>query len=132
MFHKTLTMAAVVALAAVPAVAQTFRAENRVDVMPALNNAFQITSGGDYGARGMWCAASDYAQDVLGASGTSRIYITESRTSTSDPVTFSLDANGTQGKSVSIVGASLRQLGANLSVDHAYQFCYDARITNSR
>ena len=132
MFHKTLTMAAVVALAAVPAVAQTFRAENRVDVRPALNNAFQISSGGDYGARGMWCAASDYAQDVLGASGTSRIYITEPRTSTSGPVTFSLDANGTQGKSVSIVGASLRQLGANLSVDHAYQFCYDARITNSR
>jgi hypothetical protein len=132
MFHKTLTMAAVVALAAVPAVAQTFRAENRVDVTPALNNAFQISSGGDYGARGMWCAASDYAQDVLGASGTSRIYITEPRTSTSGPVKFSLDANGTQGKSVSIVGASLRQLGANLSVDHAYQFCYDARITNSR
>lgn len=122
--------AALTAMAAAPLAAQTFRAENRVKVTPLTGNDFQISSSGDYGAGGMWCAASDYAQDVLNASGTTRIYITQARTSTSGPVTFSLDNDGANAKNVLIVGATLRQAGANLSVDHAYQYCHDARIRN--
>ena len=132
MIRISFIAATLAAMAATPVFAQTFRAENRVNVTPAAGTAFQITSGGGYGARGTWCAASDYAQDVLGATGTTRMYVTGPRTSTSDPVTFDLDASAITPQSVLIVGSSLRQAGANLTVDHAYQFCYDARITNSR
>lgn len=120
------------AVLAVPASAQTFRAENRVIVTPGAGNTFSISSGGGYGARGMWCAASDYAQDVLGARGTDRLVIDQPRTSTRGPVGFALMGRDVGGGSVQIIGSSLRRAGANLSVDHAYQFCHDARIINSR
>jgi hypothetical protein len=132
MTRSIVLSAALAALIVTPASAQTFRAENRVTVTPLAGSDFQISSGGDYGARGMWCAASDYAKDVLGVSGTTRLYITGPRTSTSGPVTFGLGSDRPVNSTFVIVGATLRQEGANLSVDHAYQFCYDARITNSR
>lgn len=115
-----------------PATAQTFRAENRVDVV-AVAGGFEVENGGGYGARGMWCAAADYARDVLGATGFQRIYVAQARRpglGQRDPVRFTLDADGLTPASVFIVGASLRRAGSTLSVDHAYQFCADAKVIN--
>ncbi|MEP1520821.1 hypothetical protein [Ascidiaceihabitans sp.] len=120
------------AILTVPAQAQTFRAENRVVVTPAQGNSFSISNGEGQGARGMWCAASDYAQDVLGARGSERLVVDQPRTSKRGPVVFALKGRDGGSGSVLIVGSSLRSAGSSLSVNHAYQFCHDARITNSR
>ena len=114
------------------AVAQEFRAENDVKVT-AVSSGFSVTSDGGYGARGMWCAAADYARDVRGASGIARLYIAEARApglGQRGPVRFTLDPSGLSPTPVVIVGASLRRAGSSLSVDHAYQFCTDAKIIN--
>lgn len=112
--------------------AQEFRAENHVFVV-SVAGGFDVVDGGGYGARGIWCAAADYARKVLGASGTARIYIAEGRPpglGQRAPVRFTLDPTGVDPSLVTIVGASLRKAGASLSVDHAYQFCADAKLIN--
>lgn len=112
--------------------AATFRAENRVAVVGQADG-FAVQGDAGHGARGMWCAAADYARRALGAAGTDRIYIAEGRTpglGQRGPVRFTLDAQGLPPGEVFIVGASLRRAGANLSVDHAYSFCADAKVIN--
>ena len=79
----------------------------------------------------MWCAAADYARDVLGARGTHRIYVARDRApGQRGPVRFTLDPSGLTPVTVVLTGASIRQAGANLSVDHAQSFCADFRLTN--
>ncbi len=117
---------------AAPVSAQSFFAENRV-VVNGTAGGFEVSGGGGYGARGMWCAAADFARDVLGAAGVDRIYIAQGRTpgfGQRAPVRFTLDPTGLLPKPVFVVSASLRQAGSNLSVDHAYQFCADAKVIN--
>ena len=131
MMYRILVVA-LAASVALPAAAQTFQAENSVTVTP-VSGGFEIANGGGYGARGMWCAAADYARDVLGAAGNARIYIARGRKpgiGQRAPVLFTLDPAGLSPTPVIIVGASLRRAGASLSVDHAQQFCTDARIIN--
>jgi len=123
---------ALVALIAVPASAQTFRAENQVDVVPTAGG-FAVQNGGGFGARGMWCAAADFARDRLGARGVDRIYVRTGRTpgvGQRAPVEFTLDPAGLTPSSVLIAGSGLRTPGANLSVDHAHIFCDDAKGVN--
>ncbi len=120
---------AVLAITASSATAQAFRAENRV-MVTAAPGGFDVAGGGGFGARGMWCAAADYARDVLGARGSDRIFVAQARTpglGQRAPVRFTLASDGLVPSDVFIVGASLRRAGANLSVDHAYRFCADGR-----
>ena len=129
---RTTLFGVMCALLALPATAQTFRAENRVYVTPA-PGGFEVSNGGGYGARGMWCAAADYANDVAGAAGTDRRYIARGRTpgiGQQVPVLFSLDQSSLRPSAVFIVGVSLRQDGSTLSVDHAHSFCADAKVIN--
>lgn len=126
---RVLTLVAALASAA-PATAQTFRAENRVKVSGDASRIL-VENGGGYGARGMWCAAADFARDVLGAAGTQRVYLAEARVrGQRSPVAFTLDPSGLTPVAVTIVGASLRTPGGNLSVDHAFSFCADAKVIN--
>lgn len=128
-----LAVSAVLALGTTPAMAQSFRAENRVTVTPA-PGGFDVANGGGFGARGMWCAAADYARSILGADGFDRIYIAQGRTPPGlgqrAPVRFTMDRTGLVPASVIITGASLQIAGSNLSVDHAYSFCADAKVIN--
>jgi hypothetical protein len=131
MWTKISALLAALTLCA-PVAAQSFRAENHV-VVTGVTGGFEISSGGGYGARGMWCAAADYARDVLGAAWADRIYIAQGRSpgiGQRAPVRFTLDSTGLNPKSVFIVGMSLRQAGSNLTVSHAYQFCTDAKVIN--
>lgn len=114
---------------ATAASAQDFRAENRVTVTP-VDGGFQIADGAGFGARGMWCAAADYANDVLGARSNARIYVVGPRLSFDAPVTFSLDPAGQAPKQVLILSQSLRAAGSNLSLAHAHGFCADTRLIN--
>lgn len=133
---RLLTAILAVSLAA-PVAAQSFRAENRVIVNPLSGNSFEVIEGGGYGARGMWCAAADYAREVLNAPGNARIYVQQARgpaqtASGRKGAVFGLDPAGAQPRSAMVLAASIREPGSNLSINHAYQFCHDARLTNSR
>ena len=129
---RRILSAAALAMLAVPVAAQGFRAENRVTVLPA-PGGFDVQSGGGFGARGMWCAAADYARDALGARGGQRIYVAVGRRpglGQRAPVRFTLDPTGLTPQSVFIVGSSLQTAGSALSVDHAFSFCADAKVIN--
>lgn len=129
---KKIVFVALAGALALPASAQTFRAENRVNVTPVAGG-FAVADGNGFGARGMWCAAADYARDRLGASGTQRLYVAQDRPSgTRGPVVFTLDATGLTPSRVFSVGSSIRTAGANLSVDHAQTFCADFKLRNGR
>lgn len=117
-------------LVATGANAQVFRAENRVDVV-GVPGGFEVRGDAGHGARGMWCAAADYARRVLGAGGFDRIYIAEGRTpgiGQRAPVRFTMDPSGLIPRNVLIVGASLQEAGATLSVDHARGFCANSKV----
>lgn len=129
----SLVLATVLTVAsAVPSAAQTFRAENRVVVTPQSGGLFSVPFGNRFGGRGAWCAAADYAIDVLGASGTSRIYVRVPIAQGVNQVVFGLTPGNTNPSGVSGTTAALRTAGANLSVDHAFQFCYDAKLIHRR
>ena len=127
-----LSLAAALIAAASTATAQSYRAENRVSVAPQSGGLFSVPAATRYGARGAWCAAADYASAVLGASGTSRLYVRSPQTSNSGPVVFGLTPGNTTPVGVQGTTAALRTAGSNLSVDHAIQFCADARLISSR
>ena len=126
---RTIALISTLLLLSTPLAAQTFRAENRVDVTGTAGG-FLVANGGGQGARGMWCAAADYSKRVLGAHGTQRIYVAQAL-QRGAPAHFTLDPTGLTPSRVSIVSASLRTPGASLSVYHAYVFCADHRL-NSR
>lgn len=127
--HLKPLLFAVACCIAHPVAAEGFRAVNHV-VVTAVPGGFDVAGGGGFGARGMWCAAADYAKRVRGARGVDRIYIAQGRTpgiGQRAPVRFTLSSDGLTPASVFVVDASLRQAGANLSVDHAYGFCSDTQ-----
>lgn len=112
--------------------AQTYRADNRVTVTGLGNATFSVPSAGKFGARGAWCAAAEYALEVLGASGTNRLYVQQPKTTNSGPVVFGLTPGGTTPVGVQGTTSALRTAGSNLSIDHAFQFCQDGRLRNGR
>lgn len=125
-----LSGAVIAALMATQANAATFRAENGVIVVP-VPNGFSVTGDAGLGARGMWCAAADYARSREGAGNGQRLYVAEGRTPRQgqrSPVTFTLDPTGLTPSSITILGTSLTRPGANLSVGHAYGFCADSKL----
>ncbi len=112
-------------LMTLPVAAQAFEARNEVAVTAA-PGGFMVDNDGESGASGMWCAAADYASEVLGLPASDRLYIAQGREpglGQRDPVLFTTDPAGVSSAPVLIVGASLRRGGASLSIGHALQFC---------
>jgi len=118
------------ALVATPLAASAFEAVTDVTVTP-VQNGYSVPDGGGYGARGVWCAAAEYARSELRLPATSRLYIVSPRTSPRGPVVFSAEPQGTARNSVFITGQSLRQPGASLNLTHALTFCADAKSPRS-
>jgi hypothetical protein len=117
----------IAAMIGVPSAASTFEAKNGVLVAQTANG-FVVDGGNGFGARGMWCAAADYAFEVVGAATAQRLYVGNS-TGNRNRVAFTLNEQGLSPTSVASVGASIAQPGANLSVAHALSFCADHRLT---
>ncbi len=126
------TLACIAAIAAAPVSAQAFRADNRVIVTPQSDGLFSVPSSGRFGARGAWCAAADYALDVLNSPDKTRLYVRVPKATNSGPVVFGTTPGSTTPTAVSGTTAALSVAGSNLSVGHAYQFCHDALLINSR
>lgn len=127
---RFITLLAAAVLTATTVHAQEFRAQNRVTVV-SVPGGFEVRGDAGHGARGMWCAAADYARRVLGAGGFDRIYIAEGRVpgiGQRAPVKFTMDPSGLIPSNVLVLGASLRTAGASLSVDHAIGFCADSKV----
>ncbi|MEP1766242.1 MAG: hypothetical protein ABJJ53_06310 [Sulfitobacter sp.] len=120
--------AAVIAVAVLPAAvnAQSYQAVNRLNVIPLERSVFEVIQTRGEGPRGIWCAAAEYAERRLGATG--RIYIQKPRGAAQrvkgrKSVTFTTDAGRlSQGPSQSI-SLSITQVGVGLPVAHAIQFC---------
>lgn len=130
-FRTILT--ACVALTAISAAADTYRATNRMPVVALDGNRFEVIGPGDLGARDYWCAAADYADRVLRAPGNVRIYVARgyATSQTAAPrksVTFTLDPTGLQPRDALILGRSIRDPGANLALFHARTFCNDSKL----
>lgn len=120
----------VAVMMASPAVAKDFKAANGVIVMPHANG-FSVTGDAGLGARGIWCAAADYALRHEGVKNGQRLYVAEDRKrglGQRNPVVFTLSSAGLTPSSATLLGASISRAGANLSVGHAIGFCVDHKL----
>ncbi len=108
--------------------AQSYRAINKLTVVPLGGSKFEVIEQRGEGSRGIWCAAAEYAERRLGASG--RVYVSEGRGPARSvqgrkSVVFTTNAASlSQGPSQSLV-VSTSRVGAGLPIAHAIQFCRD-------
>ena len=115
------------------AAAQAYRAENWLVVVPLTARDFEVIEDHGAGARHVWCAAAEFAQDVLGLPRSERLFIkTPLGPSLSGVgrtgVVFTTDperASGDRGQSYSV---TINRAGENLPSHHARQFCLDRII----
>ena len=117
--------------AALPSIgfAQSFKAQNKLKVVPLSQGHFEVIEANGEGARGIWCAASDYAIKRLGLSK-GRIYVQKPRGSaqsqpgrmsvvfTANPKTLPVNPSSSHTVSVDDTGRGLR-------IQHANLFCRD-------
>lgn len=112
--------------------AQTFQAVNRLIVVPLNGSDFEVIEARGEGARGLWCAAADYALR-RGAARDGRLYVKSPRGPAVSGlgrrgVTFTLDAAQLGEAPFRSYSVSVNRAGQSLPVHHAYQFCKDYLI----
>lgn len=121
------TLATVLALAVpMAAHAQTYRAVNKLDVIPLNRTTFEVIEAAGEGPRGMWCAAADYVENRLRTEG--RIYIRDGRgpsrkVSGRKSVVFTTDVSSLSQGPFQSLSLSTSQVGVGLPKNHALQFC---------
>ncbi|ASM73324.1 MULTISPECIES: hypothetical protein [Roseobacteraceae] len=130
MYRPLLTILAF-ALAS-PTLAQSYSARNDLTVAPLADGAFEVIEAQGAGARGLWCAAGDYARDQLNSPSSARLYVVVPRSDSQTAagrkaVTFALTPQGTVPRPTVFVGFSTRNAGSTLSVAHAVTFCAGER-----
>lgn len=124
---RNLVIAAALVLAVpVSAGANTFRAVNYLTVVPLGNTTFEVIEERGAGARGIWCAAAEYAERRLGARG--RMYISEGRAASRSvagrkSVIFTTDVSSLSQQPSTGISLSTSDVGRNLPIAHAIQFC---------
>lgn len=130
---RTALLALAITLVPGLAAAQSFTAVNHLKVVPLNKSTFEVIEARGEGARGMWCAASEFAQKRLGLKRGGRIYVHTARgpsisglgrkgvVFTADPSTLSVPPSTS-------VSVSVRQVGQGLPIQHAYLFCKDYLI----
>lgn len=116
-------------MAATPASAYT--AINGLTVNPVGQGAYEVVSYGGDGPRQIWCAAGQYARQMLGHGNNARVSILRGYgPSATIPgkrgVTFTTaPTNGPRPGSNGNYSVSIRTPGFNLSTAHAEGFCQD-------
>ena len=111
------------------ALSQTFRAENHLTVVPLTATDFEVIEGRGEGARGIWCAAADYAQSRL-PRGDGRLYVKRPRAAAATVqgrkgVVFTNAPSTLSTQPTTALSVTVRQAGYTLPVAHAFQFCRD-------
>ena len=122
--------AAVAVLYAAPASSQGYKAVNQLTVVPLNPTSFEVIEAYGEGARGIWCAAADFAIHRLGHARNQRLYVKtpRGRSVTSAGrigVEFTTDASSLGVAPTASYSVSVRQPGQGLPTHHAYQFCRD-------
>ena len=117
----------------VAALAQSFQAVNRLQVIPMNASDFEVIEARGEGARGLWCAAADFTLARYGNSRKQRIYVkSPRRLSINAPgrkgVVFTIDANRLGTPPIQSLSVTVRTVGVGLPVNHAIQFCRDNLI----
>lgn len=120
------------ALPATAVSAQAFKAVNRLNVVPLGGGAFEVIEARGEGARGIWCAAADYALARSQANG-QRLYVKTPRgpsvtVSGRKGVVFTTDASSLGVPTQQSLSVSVRRAGEGLPLHHAYQFCRDYQL----
>ena len=126
---KRLTAAMLVALTASAASAQTFTAQNHLDVSAPSPDQITVFGPAELWARDYWCAVGDYAFRRLGLDFTDRLQVVRPYQSSDESVVFGV---GGTPASVFSLAATVRTPGANLSVGQARSYCADRIIRSSR
>lgn len=99
---------------------------SRLSVTPVANG-FAVENDKSHGARGMWCAAGEFARASGRPAPETRIYVAEPRPlrlGARDPVVFTLDPAGLVPRGAFVPGLSLGQAGSSMSLAHALSLCY--------
>ena len=115
------------------AAAQAYRAENWLLVVPLNTFDFEVIEDRGVGARGIWCAAGEFAQNVLALPAEERLYIKTPRGPSVSGVgrrgvVFTTDASRAEGDAGQSYSVTVRRAGENLPSHHARQFCRDNLI----
>lgn len=128
--RRAAIFAAVLASLPVQAAAQqpAYRAVNWLIVVPLTPNSFEVLEEYGEGARGMWCAAGDYARNRIGVPVRAQLYLKGARgPSRAVPgrtaVLFTLDADTLDRPPRSSYSLSMREVGQKRSVAQSYQLC---------
>ncbi|MFK7835368.1 MAG: hypothetical protein AB8B60_04045 [Sulfitobacter sp.] len=109
-------------------VGHAFEAINRLQVVPLGAQGFEVIEARGDGARGMWCAAADYAITRQNIRCDQRLYVKSPRgPSVSGAgrigVVFTTDVNALSVAPSQSYSVSVRVAGQGLPLHHAYQFC---------
>ncbi|MEM1073236.1 MAG: hypothetical protein AAF665_17925 [Pseudomonadota bacterium] len=128
MKFQTLVIAMCSIAIAVPAAAAAFRAVNWLYVVPVSQDSFEVLEDRGQGARGMWCAAADYARAAGLYSPQKRMYILEPRgpsrtTPNAIGVVFTTNPDDSIKDTPSSYSVTVKRKGENLLIGHAYEFC---------
>lgn len=73
--HKVARIILISTLVTTPGWAAAWRAINLHEVLPVSDGVFEVVNRVGSGAADYWCAAGDYARQVIGTAATQRIYI---------------------------------------------------------
>ena len=115
------------------AAAQAYRADNWLVVVPLNTHDFEVIEDHGEGARGIWCAAAEFAQSVLGLPREERIYIKTPRGPSvsgvgQKGVVFTTDPGRVGAETGRSYSVTVNRAGENLPSHHARQFCLDRLI----
>ena len=110
--------------------AQAYQAVNLLQVVPLSQTDFEVIEARGEGARGMWCAAADFAINRLGILRNERLYIKSPRGRSVSGAgrigaVFTTDAASLSVPPSRSYSVTVRDTGVGLPLHHAYQFCKD-------
>jgi len=127
---QILVIAGIMATLGAPVTARGYAPDNDLSTA-RIQNGVQVTGGTSLDARAVWCAASDFAFNQLGASGSQNLFVSEPRSTGSDGysrVSFTLDPAGLVPADFLFTGSSLGRPGAMLTINHALSFCAELPV----
>lgn len=113
---------------AVSAQQQIYRAVNWLIVVPITPTEFEVIEDYSEGARGIWCAAGDFARNRVGVPTGAKLYLKGARGPSrrvpgETSVLFTLDPNTLDVAPRGSYSLSMREVGQGRSVAQSYQLC---------
>ncbi|NOR30912.1 MAG: hypothetical protein GQ539_07440 [Sulfitobacter sp.] len=127
---RSILAAAICATLPFAAHAQSYEAINGLNVIPLGGSSFEVIEARGEGPSGIWCAAASYAQDRVGLSNTTRLYIKTPRGPSISGagrtgVVFTSDPNDLPSPPIKSYSISVDQQSIGLTIGHSIQYCQD-------